>query len=195
DGFSTSTSAFGYYLTMWDASTHQLVEQPNGPVDENSNAYFFDADDASGYRVELNPACDAANLGGRGAVKEQAGNRYEFDKFVTRCSKSTTNNSMPGSTTTQVCQQTALPVRIIDANGNLITTKDTLGRLRNGMTFLVSGDTSGCVQQDPNTPIATATTYTYQGYNGITNQIKVCTSNIPIQTFFGLSGVSEYQNS
>src|SRR5581483_5408360 len=76
DGFSTSTSAFGYYLTMWDASTHQLVEQPNGPVDENSNAYFFDADDASGYRVELNPACDAANLGGCGAVIDRAGNRY-----------------------------------------------------------------------------------------------------------------------
>ena len=193
DSFGGTTSYSGYYLTTWDGSTHKLME--TGPADPNGNVTLFDAGDASGYRVNLNAVCTANGQLGCGVVIDRDGNRYEFDSWQQACGKWVTNNGLAGNTSTQICQGASIIARIIDANGNLIDTQDTMGRMRSGLTAAQPSDTSGCVAPDPSTPIASATIQTYQGYNGVTNQIKVCKANITLQTFFGVSGVTEFQNS
>jgi uncharacterized protein YceK len=167
DSFGSSTSTSGYYLTTWDGSTHQLMEQPNGPLDGNGDPILWDAGDVSGYRVELNRPCSANVSTGCGVVIDRNGNRYEFDDWASWCGKWTPNNTQNGNTGTQVCQQASIISRIIDANGNLIDTQDTMGRLRNGITVGQASDTSGCVAPDPGIPVASATTSTYQGFNGV----------------------------
>ncbi len=106
--------------------------------------------------------------------------------------------SGPGGSAIVNCVQASLITSITDVDGNVINTEnhatpgDTLGRSPLGLSPVGNTpDFSGCVS-----PVAVsgASLYTYPSVNGSNVQVKVCMANFPIQTSFGVPGVTEYQN-
>src|SRR5262249_7441406 len=56
-----------------------------------------------------------------------------------------------------------------------------------------TSDYSKCVTTTSQ-PVSSATISNYIGFNGVTNQVKVCYSNVTLSTNFTLSGVAEWPN-
>jgi RHS repeat-associated protein len=110
--------------------------------------------------------------------------------------------STTGSTSFTTCTEAARISSVTDVNGNVIyssfsgTPGDTMGRSPDVLGNIMSTtDFSGCVSTNPNSPVNSATIYSYQGKGGITNQVKLCMANYSVQTNFGISVIAEVQNA
>jgi RHS repeat-associated protein len=190
--FVTEVDSFGnvsqwdccYYLQDWDGSIHQLQ-------DISGNRMSFESSDTSGFHLgATNTAPDGSGYGGNFVLTDRNGNIYQGTSFraatAPSCTKS--GNGLAGSTTTTTCPQMTGFQTITDANGNVISTTDTLGRSW-PLSATSSSDTTGCATSLPPTG---SVLYSYSGPGGTTQQIKVCYANLALQTNFSQSGVLQF---
>ncbi len=199
---TTTFAAYGYTITSTDGSVHQL-HGVAGTEDVNLEPTQFDSVDLSGYHLVLSvPDSNYATVLDHATVTDRAGTRYEGDfGAATGCGRITFSGlSAPGNyrpifddspAGDQYCSQLAFASSLVtDSNGNQVyvhgplspnPTTDTLGKNPPLTSGLVTTDPSGCVSSHP---FISAVVYNYQDPNGVTQQIKVCTAEVPIQTAF-----------
>lgn len=160
--------------------------------------------DVTGYvAVESNP--DANGIPQTVTIRDRAGNVYTTGGWQT-ISSTVDSEEVPdpnhpgqnGWITTTDTVDVAHVTGVTDPNGNQIvfTGQDTMGRTITMQGF--SGtqsitDYSKCVSPAWQ-PIASATISNYTGFNGATNQVEVCYTNVSLATNFGLTGVAEWPN-
>lgn len=158
--------------------------------------------DVTGYLVtESNP--DANGINQTVVIRDRAGNMYATGGYHNAsCTTSTQTVEDPnnpghfGNINTSDCTQVARTTSVTDTNGNQITFggTDTMNRAitLQGFTGTVSTtDFSRCVTP-PTQPVSSATISNYVGFNGATNQVEVCYSNLNLATNFGLSSTTEW---
>src|SRR5437016_13378604 len=101
---------------------------------------------------------------------------------------------------TRYCSQTAWAKQVTDSNGNQISFKvpmgsatvmDTVGRTWPLSSDSSTTDYSGCVSSYP---IFSAGLDNYTAPDGTVRSMKICTAQIPLQSFFNQAGIIEYQN-
>ncbi len=197
-------AAFGYTIITPDQGTHQLVGVP-ATLDANGEPTQFDSNDLSGYHLVMSNPDPMTQELLHATVVDRSGNQYQGDFQTKVCNKAPTNFmiSSPGPIQPMVddapageqyCPQAAFATLVTDSNGNQISlhgpnntnpTMDTLGKYPGlplpGTTFFTT-DYHDCVSLFP---ITNAYLYSYQDPNGVVQNIKLCASDIPIQTSFG----------
>src|SRR5579884_528996 len=195
----TTYAAYGYTLITPDGATHQL--HGSGPQDANGIFTVYDSIDLSGYHVVLSgPDPQFAGVLDHVTITDRAGNQYQGDfGGAGNCSKITQVGPNIGGahppiiddepTGDQYCSQVAYGYQITDSNGNWISTigpfnpnplMDTLGRAL-PLTSTGATDISGCVSSHT---IGGAQMFSYKDPNGVTQYVKACWAEIPIQTAF-----------
>lgn len=196
DFYSESVSS----LVTADGATHKLFAVALDPTNTYLSSYL--PNDVSGFSVvESNP--DANGILQTVVAKDKAGNIYSTGPYhnllchiSTKPDDSDPNN--PGTITTSDCTQAASVTSVTDTNGNQIVLngQDTMGRsiTMQGISGTTStNDYTGCVSTQSQ-PISSATISNYTGFNGATNQVKVCYSNITLSTDFNVSaGLTIYE--
>jgi hypothetical protein len=199
--------AGGYSLTTADGNSHAL-HGVAGTEDSNGNATHYDSFDLSGYHLQLINQDSNGVFGGM-IVTDSHGSQYQgtFGAYQ-QCTRWGSYNQLPLPDTIrrpptiddapfgdQYCSQNAKASQITDSNGNQMTLfapggiprPDTLGRpldIAGGPTT----DYSGCVSARP---IVSAVIASYVAPDGSTQQVKLCSAEIWIQTAFNVPGVAE----
>jgi YD repeat-containing protein len=200
---TTTTEAYGYSITSPDGATHQL-HGVAGTEDINGEATQFDSIDLSGFHLFISSSANNGYLD-QSTVTDRAGNQYKGTfGGPTNCGRITfAGLSAPGGHAPvfddapagdRYCSQAAWSTLVTDSNGNQISlfgplnqvpATDTLGKNPPLTTGTATGDCTGCVSSHPfNSSIASAAIYYYQDPNGVTQQIKLCPAEVPIQTAF-----------
>jgi RHS repeat-associated protein len=188
-----------------DGASHKVapVEWVTNSTGDSSYPATNVTVDVSGYTVrESGPDANFVPTGV--AVQDRAGNVSAITPYGSlNCTVSTKPDGEPppnnGTIVTKNCTQAARITKWTDSNGNQIVLngQDTLGRSATIQGFSGTQSTTdytGCFSP-ASQPITSATISNYTGFNGVTNQVKVCYSNIALSTSFGVANVSEYSNS
>src|SRR5258708_17064343 len=204
----TTFLAYGYTVLTGDGATHQLLGVA-GRGDGNGYATQLDAVDLSGFHVQL-VSQDSNSIYTAVVVTDRQGSQYQanFGAYQ-QCSRFGHVNELPLPDTAkhppmiddapvgdQYCSQTAHASLVTDSNGNQMRfhgptnpnpNVDTLGR---GFPLAPAQTTdySGCVTSHT---ITSAQVGSYVTPDGSTQQIKLCSAEIQIQTAFNLAGVRE----
>jgi hypothetical protein len=205
EGTPEAYSTFNYSLTSMDGATHQLTPVA-GSRDPN---YSFDTFDLTGYHVDITIP-DANGIGTTAIITDRRGTQYQgiFSGSATGtspvCRIPQTSNNLPHSFSgiapivddssggAADCSQVAFASLVTDSNGNQMiltpraessTARDTLGRIPQ---LFVGGpenttDSSGCTSPHPF--FSSAFNY-YIAPDGSTHAIKICFSEITVQTAF-----------
>jgi RHS repeat-associated protein len=195
----------GYALTTWDGASHQLFDTSGG------NLSSFITMDGTAYQVTVsNP--DQYGVPQDVTVTNRSGEQRTGTFGGARCSDPHWFAPRPAGnyarvydqwqSSPTVCVEHSLLQKIVDRNGNVMSFQaplisatpslDTTGRPSWPLQGGNLGDSSNCIST---LPFAQSVLYTYPGANGAQNQIKVCMGTPTLQTFFGLGGVTEYQNT
>jgi RHS repeat-associated protein len=204
---TTVQEAYGYSLITPDQGSHSL-HGVAGTEDSNLEPTQFDSTDLSGYHVALSNPDVNYGVFSHVIVTDRNGTRYEGDFTVTSgCGKAPQGlltSSPDGIQLTvddvpygdQYCSETAYVTLVTDSNGNQVSLRapghpvagvDTLGKAIFPAVTSITTDFSGCVSSHV---ITGAMIYSYQDPNGITQNIKFCQAEVPIQTAFNANNGS-----
>jgi RHS repeat-associated protein len=205
--------AFGYSLTGPDGAIHQFYGIP-ASADANGEATKFEAEDTSGFHMELsNP--DSTGVLTTFTVTDRNGNQYVGNFSQIHCSRPASNKiPAPGSIKPaiddaplgdQFCSEFGFGRQVTDSNGNWMTLNgpdstggtpnpgiDTLGKSAPLSSGSATTDFSKC---SSSLPINSAFLLNYNAPDGSTQVLEVCYANIPIQTAFSQPGVAQAPNS
>ncbi len=208
--YGTSYIAYGYTVLTADGATHQLLGVA-GTADANGYATQYDSIDVSGFHVQLVNQ-DSNGVYTAAVVTDRQGNQYQgnFGAYQ-QCTRFGHVNQLPLPDSAQHppytddapvgdsnCSQTAHAASVTDSNGNQMAMRnptnpnpsiDTLGRgFPLGGGPVTTSDYSGCVSSHS---IVSAVVGSYVAPDGSTQQIKLCSADIAIQTGFSVTGVFE----
>jgi len=204
--------AYGYSLVTWDMAVHQLFGVPS-TLDGNNEATRFDTVDGSGYHVRLsNP--DSTGVQTTVVVTDRQGNQYQgsfptsHDCTIPPLSPFPFGDPGAGyrpeadqvEDGTFNCGELATVGVVTDGNGNVFsyasiaagnvsTGADTLGR---SPSLPVAGDTTDCVSP---LAISGTTVSSFPGPNGASSPVKLCYSNVPLQTNFSQPNIPQVQQA
>src|SRR4051812_6046684 len=220
---STLYNTQSYSLTGPDASVHAFNAVPGYPLDTNSDPTVFESIDGSGYHLvvsnaDSNGVMSTATVTDRNGTQFQGAFSTDYTDFSTRCTRPGTDalpsvgfytpaaNDLPLGDMT--CPQFAFAQGATDSNGNQVNLRstgpqtppipstDTLGR-NMPFSFIPANpgvaDPSKCVSMGGQ-PISSTDLVYYNAPDGTTRSIQRCYAVLPIQTAFGVSGVSEAES-
>ncbi len=195
----------GYALSTWDGASHQLFDLSNGALTN------FVTMDGTGYQLATsNP--DQYGIAQTGIVTDRKGEQHVASFGGGRCTFPVYFAPRPSGHFARVydnweaspteCTEHSLLQQIVDPNGNVMSLQaplislnppqDTMGRPSWPLQGGTTSDSSGCINT---LPFAQSVIYTFPSLNGVQNQIKVCMGTPTLQTFFGLPGIIEFQNT
>jgi RHS repeat-associated protein len=198
---NVSYSSFDYSLFTSDGGSHPLSVSPGAPLDSNGDPMALDASDTSGFHVDLSSPDSVAGTPTIATVRDRHGNVFLSRRYLGPTCRQVPNGSLPGSGSTQNCSEATGFSSITDVNGNIYTMStnpvvgpDTMGRpFQSFMGVSTATDTSGCVSNG--LTLVSASTSSYAGPNGATNQVKMCYASVNIATAFEIAGVNEGQSA
>jgi YD repeat-containing protein len=200
-GGGTIQEAYGYSIVSPDQASHSL-HGVAGTEDLNLEPTQFDSTDLSGFHLALSNPDPTSGVFSHAIVTDRNGARYEGDFRITsgcgRAPKGLLTSSTDGVQLTvddvpfgdQYCSETAFVTLVTDSNGNQVSLRapggtvsavDTLGKAIFPAVASVTTDYTGCVSSHV---IMGAMIYSYQDPNGVTQNIKFCQAEVPIQTAF-----------
>jgi RHS repeat-associated protein len=207
-GTSTSFTAQGYSLTGADGATHQLM-----PTVTTNGIYMeLESLDTSGYHVAMSGS-DGSGVPNTATISDRHGNQYivVFNPPNT-CGQPPSNPTPAGTRVgplggyaepmmddtprgNQFCPQWAAVQQVTDSNGNFFSAPnpsqptDTLGRVLPLSSITTASDNGGCATTYP---VAGAYLLSYSAPDGTTRQIKMCYTQLTMQTAFNQPGIQEY---
>src|ERR1044071_1385886 len=207
-GTSTSFTAQGYSLTGADGATHQLM-----PTVTTNGIYMeLESLDTSGYHVAMSGS-DGSGVPNTATISDRHGNQYivVFNPPNT-CGQPPSNPTPAGTRVgplggyaepmmddtprgSQFCPQWAAVQQVTDSNGNFFSAPnpsqptDTLGRVLPLSSITTASDNGGCATTYP---VAGAYLLSYSAPDGTTHQIKMCYTQLTMQTAFNQPGIQEY---
>jgi len=200
-GGTTIQEAYGYSIVSPDQASHSL-HGVAGTEDLNLEPTQFDSTDLSGFHLALSNPDPTSGVLSHAIVTDRNGARYEGDFRIAsgcgRAPKGLLTSSTDGVQLTvddvpfgdQYCSETAFVTLVTDSNGNQVSLRapggtvsavDTLGKAIFPAVASVTTDYTGCVSSHV---ITGAMIYSYQDPNGVTQNIKFCQAEVPIQTAF-----------
>ena len=203
--------AYNYTITTQSGSVHAL-HGVAGTEDQYGEPTQFDSIDLTGFHLAMSNPDSSTGVLQNFTVTDRNGNKFEGIFAGGHCTKAGNYLASGGltggvhapmqddaSVGEQYCSETALTNLVTDSNGNQISSPDTgafidtLGK----SPALLSGDSVATDSSDCVSPyaITSAMLYGYQDSNGVSQTVKTCFSNVPIQTAFNVSGVAEDASS
>jgi hypothetical protein len=204
-------SIVDFYGNTTESVSHYAFIGPSGeshPISaistSNGQEIVLESSNVTGYRIELAGTPDSYGVYPSARIIDRNGNVYTLGAFVPhspapgvpKCTVTrdgvvtptdiATEDPEPYGTTTD-CNELATVTSVADSNGNTV--------YENVFYASTSTDTEGRPISVPQSPVDACAAYNYPGPSNSTQPITYCSTTISLQTNFGLSDVTEFQNS